>query len=398
MKVSKRAATLKPSSTLVISAAAKKMKQNGEDIVSFTAGEPDFDTPDNIKEAGIKAIKDGFTKYTPSSGIEPLREAIAEKLKTDNGLDYNFSQIVVSNGGKHALSNTFFAILDDGDEVIIPTPYWLSYPEMVTIATGVPVFAESLKENGYKITCEQLEKVLTKKTKAIIINSPNNPSGSVYSKEELTKIGEFAVKNDLLIISDEIYEYLLYEDNAKNVSIASISEEIKDRTIIVNGLSKSYSMTGWRMGYTACNPEIAKAIANIQSHCASNPNSIAQMAALEALRGGKDSIDKMRESFKERMNLMYEEISKIPQLSALKPEGAFYVFIDASKLLHKTVCGKNVETAVDLSELILEKAKVAVIPCNDFGCPEHIRLTFSISIPDIKKGISRIKDFIDENY
>lgn len=335
MKLSNKVMDITPSSTLAITAKAKQMKAEGIDVVGFGAGEPDFDTPDHIKKAAIEAIEDGFTKYTPAAGTLELKKAICDKFKTENGLEYKLNQIVISNGAKHSLTNTFMAILNPGDEVIIPAPFWLSYPQMVKLSDGVPVIAYTKKENNFKITIEELDEVITGRTKALIINSPSNPTGVVYSEEELRAIADFAVKHDLYVVSDEIYEKLIY-DGTKHISIASFNEEIYKRTIVINGVSKSYSMTGWRIGYLAAPEDVAKAISNMQSHATSNPNSIAQKATLAALTGSQACVEEMRKEFEIRRNYMVERLSQISFFSIIEPKGAFYVVIDLSNI-RKTI-------------------------------------------------------------
>lgn len=394
MKLSSKVMDITPSSTLAVTAKAKQMKADGIDVVGFGAGEPDFDTPEHIKQAAIKAIEEGFTKYTPASGTLELKKAICDKLKNENGLDYKLSQIVISNGAKHSLTNTFMAILNPGDEVIIPAPFWLSYPQMVKLADGVPVIVYAKKENDFKITIEDLESAVTDKTKALVINSPSNPTGVVYAKEELKAIADFAVKHDLYVISDEIYEKLIY-DGMKHVSIASFNEEIYKRTIIINGVSKSYSMTGWRIGYLAAPEDIAKVISNVQSHATSNPNSIAQKATLAALTGPQDCVEEMRKEFEARRNYMVERLNKIPSFSIIKPQGAFYVVIDISNILGKKFEGRVIETADDFSEILLEKESVAVVSCTDFGFSNCVRLSYAISLDSIKKGLDRIENFVN---
>lgn len=394
MKLSSKVMDITPSSTLAVTAKAKQMKADGIDVVGFGAGEPDFDTPEHIKQAAIKAIEEGFTKYTPASGTLELKKAICDKLKNENGLDYKLSQIVISNGAKHSLTNTFMAILNPGDEVIIPAPFWLSYPQMVKLADGVPVIVYAKKENDFKITIEDLESAVTDKTKALVINSPSNPTGVVYAEEELKAIADFAVKHDLYVISDEIYEKLIY-DGMKHVSIASFNEEIYKRTIIINGVSKSYSMTGWRIGYLAAPEDIAKVISNVQSHATSNPNSIAQKATLAALTGPQDCVEEMRKEFEARRNYMVERLNKIPSFSIIKPQGAFYVVIDISNILGKKFEGRVIETADDFSEILLEKESVAVVSCTDFGFSNCVRLSYAISLDSIKKGLDRIENFVN---
>ena len=396
MQISTKAAAVKESSTLAITAKAKALKAQGINIIGFGAGEPDFPTPAHISEAAIKAIHDGMTKYTPSSGIPALREAVCAKLLRDNGLMYAPSQIVVSNGAKHSLTNVFTALLNEGDEVLIPAPFWLSYAEMVSIAGGAPVLVHTEPETGFKATAAMLADALTPRTKALIINSPNNPTGMVYSRAALHEIADFAVVNDLYVISDEIYEKLIYDDECEHVSIASLGEDIYNRTIIVNGLSKSHSMTGWRIGYTASNETLAKVMGNLQSHGTSNPNSIAQYAALAALTGDQGCVEEMRLEFKKRRDYIYARIAAIPKLSILKPEGAFYAFVDVTGLYGKRVDGQKIVSAKDVAALLLEKARIAVVPCADFGLPDYIRLSYAISMAEIEKGIDRLERFIEK--
>ena len=396
MELSRKAKGIKPSSTLAISAKATELKAQGIDIVGFGVGEPDFETPRHIKDAGIKAIEEGFTRYTPASGIKELRVAVANKLKKDNGLDYDFSQIVISNGAKHSLVNAFMAILNEGDEVIIPAPYWLSYSEIVKIAGGVPVIVNTKKENKYMVTEAELNEVYSPKTKALVLVSPSNPTGMVYSLDELKMIADFAVSKDIFVISDEIYEKLIYDEDKKHISIASLGKEIYDRTIVINGVSKSYAMTGWRIGYTASNPEVAKLISSLQSHMTSNPNSIAQKATLEAIEGPQDCVEEMRLEFKKRRDYIFEREEKIPFISALKPEGAFYLFVDVSGLYGKEYDGVKINSASDMAQLLIEKKLVAVVPCADFGMPDYIRLSYATSLEIIKKGMDRIEEFVKD--
>ncbi len=395
LTLSRKAQAVKPSSTLAITAKAKELKAQGLDVVGFGAGEPDFNTPDNICNAAIKAIKDGFTKYTPASGIVELKQAVCDKFKKFNGLDYKPSQIVISNGGKHSLTNVFEAILNPGDEVIIPAPYWLSYPEIIKLSDGVPVFVRGEKENGYKVTAEQLQAATTEKTKALVLNTPNNPTGMIYSEEELRAIADYAVKNDIYVVSDEMYEYLVYNGN-KHISIASFNEEIYKRTITVSGLAKSYAMTGWRIGYTGSSEEIAKLMGSVQSHQTSNPNSIAQKAALEALTGDQSTVQMMLGEFDKRRKFMYEKMSALPYVSTEEPLGAFYIFADVSEALKKEYKGKKVETAAEFARILIEDYNVAVVPCADFGFPDHIRLSYAISVEQIDKGLTRIEKFLND--
>ena len=393
LTLSRKAAQVKPSSTLAITAKAKELKAEGIDVVGFGAGEPDFNTPENINEAAIAAIKSGFTKYTPASGTAELKKAVSRKFEEFNGLHYGTDQIVISNGGKHSLTNVFQAIMNPGDEVIIPAPYWLTYPEIVKLCDGVPVYVYGTKDSGYKVTAKQIEDAITDKTKAVILNTPNNPTGMVYSEGELRAIADVAVKNDIYVVADEMYENLIYGDK-KHVSIASLGEEIYKRTITCSGLSKSYSMTGWRIGYTGSSAEIAKLMGSIQSHQTSNPNSIAQKAALEALQGPQDAVAAMREEFDQRRKYMYERVSQMPLVDALEPEGAFYTFVDFTDVLEKSYKGVRIGTASRVAEILIEDYKVAVVPCQDFGFDNFIRLSYAISMENVKKGLDRIEEFV----
>jgi aspartate aminotransferase len=391
--LSKKALSISPSSTLAIDAKFKSMKAKGIDVVGFGAGEPDFDTPAHIKEAAIKAINEGFTKYTPASGMPQLREAVCRKFKRDNGLDYSPEQIVVSNGAKHSLVNAFMAICDPGDEVIIPAPFWVSYPEMVKMADGVPVFLNTSEENNFKFTIEDLKKAITAKTRALVLNSPSNPTGMVYSREELKEIAEVAVQNNIYIISDEIYEKLIY-DGMEHTSIATFGDEIKDLTIIINGVSKTYAMTGWRIGYTASNAKIAKVMGSIQSHATSNPNSIAQVAAIAALDGPQDDIEVMRKAFIERRDYMVDRINSIEGLSCSKPQGAFYVMMNIKSLLGKEFYGRVITNSDEFADVLLEKANVALVPGSGFGAEEYVRWSYATSMQNIVEGLNRIEKFI----
>lgn len=383
MEISTRAALLTPSLTLSIDSKAKAMKSEGIDICGFGAGEPDFDTPDHIKAAAIAALEQGFTKYTPSSGLPELRQAIADKLAADNGLEYRPSQVIVSNGAKHSCYNAILATCERGDEVIIPSPYWVSYPEMVRLAGAEPVIVQTSERNNWKMTAEEFENAMTPRTKMVIMNSPGNPSGSVYTREELEAIVAVAAEEDIYILSDEIYEKLVYDD-AQHVSIASLSKQAYDLTITVNGFSKSYAMTGWRLGYMGAPEEIAKAVDSIQSHSTSNPCSFAQKGAIAALKGDQQPLSDMHDEFDMRRNYMYERISKIPNITAVKPQGAFYVLVNISQL---GLSSQN------FSDRLLSKANVAVIPGVAFGDDRTIRLSYATSIDVIKKGLDRFQDF-----
>lgn len=394
MELSAKYKSVSPSSTLAIDSKYKAMKKAGEDVVGFGAGEPDFDTPEHIKDAAIKAIRDGMTKYTPASGTVELKKAICRKFKEDNGLDYEIENIVVSNGAKHSLMNALGAILNPGDEVLFSAPYWVSYKEMVKISDGVPVIIHTREADDFKFTAEELEAAITPKTKALILNTPSNPTGMVYREEELRKIAEVVIKHDLYVISDEIYEELIY-DIDRPASIATI-EGMKDRTIVVNGVSKTYAMTGWRIGYTAASKEITKLMSNVQSHYTSNPNSIAQVAAIAALTGPKDSVYEMKKAFNERRQYMVDRMNKIDGVSCLKPEGAFYVMMNISALKGKKYGDRVIATSDDFAEAFLEKELVAVVPCSGFGNDDFVRWSYATSMENIKKGLDRLEKFIGE--
>ena len=395
LELSKKAAAVKPSSTLAITAKAKELKAQGKDVVGFGAGEPDFNTPENICEAAIKAIKDGFTKYTPASGTNELKAAISKKFKEFNGLDYDTDQIVISNGGKHSLTNIFTALINPGDEVIIPAPFWLSYPEIVKLAGGVPVIVTTTKEQNFKLTAEDLVAAVTDKTKALVLNTPNNPTGMLYTEEELRAIAKVAVEKDFYVVADEMYEMLVYGEQ-KHISIASLGKDIYDRTITCSGLAKSYAMTGWRIGYTGSSKEIAKMMGSVQSHQTSNPNSIAQKAAVEALTGPQDSAEKMHAEFDKRRKYMYKRICDMDLLDALEPMGAFYVFVDGSAVLGKSYKGTKIESVPQMADILINEYNTAIVPCADFGFPDCFRLSYAISIEQIEKGLDRIESFIGE--
>jgi aspartate aminotransferase len=384
MKLAERVSQVTPSITLAIAAKAKAMRTEGIDVCSFSAGEPDFDTPAHIKAACVKALDEGKTKYGSASGEPKLREAIAQKLKRENGLDYKPENIIVTNGGKHSLYNLVIALIESGDEVIIPAPYWLSYPEMVTLAGGTPVIVQTDASTGYKITPQQLRQAITPKTKLFIINSPSNPTGMVYTPEELQGLAEVIVEKDILVVSDEIYEKIIY-DGVKQVSIGSLGEEIFARTIISNGFAKAYSMTGWRIGYLAGPLELIKATITLQSHSTSNVCTFAQYGAIAALEGEQDCVEEMRQAFAKRREVMYERLNGIPGLSCPKPEGAFYMLPDISKTGLKSL---------DFSNTLLEKEQVAVIPGVAFGVDNNIRLSYATDMATIEKGMDRLERFI----
>ncbi len=395
MYLSEKVKRISPSSTLAIDSKFKQMKADGIDVVGFGTGEPDFDTPDYIKQAAIEAIQSGKTKYTPAAGTMELRQAICEKFQRENGLHYEPTQVIVSNGAKHSLVNTFMAILNPGDEVIIPAPFWVSYPEMVKIADGVPVVIETKEADEFKFTAEEFERAITPKTRALVLNSPSNPTGMVYTEEELRAIADVAVKHGIYVVSDEIYEHLIYE--GKHVSIASFNNAIKDLTIIINGVSKTYAMTGWRIGYSASNPAIAKIMANLQSHASSNPNSIAQAATVAALSGGEEEIAFMKAEFQKRRDYMVERINQIPGVSCRNPHGAFYVVMNISALKGKTLGGKLIQTSDDFANVLLEQARVALVPCSGFGADDFVRWSYATSMENIKEGLDRLERFLSES-
>ncbi|WP_088102173.1 pyridoxal phosphate-dependent aminotransferase [Halalkalibacter urbisdiaboli] len=392
MNLAKRVLTLTPSTTLAITAKAKELKEQGHDVIGLGAGEPDFNTPQYIIDAAVRSMEEGHTKYTPSGGLPKLKEAIIEKFKQDQGITYKASEIIVGSGAKHILYTLFQALLDEGDEVIIPTPYWVSYPEQVKLAGGEPVYIEGLESNEFKVTAEQLEQAITNKTKAFILNSPSNPTGSMYSKEELAEIGEICLKHDVLIVSDEIYEKLVY-GGAIHTSIAEISEALKEQTLIVNGVSKSHSMTGWRIGYAAGNQDLVKAMTNLASHSTSNPTANAQYGSIAAYTEDDGSVEKMRQAFEERLNKVYDKLITIPGVSCVKPKGAFYLFPNVSEAARMT----GFDNVDDWVAAILEEEKVALVPGSGFGAPENVRLSYATSLDLLESALERIERFIRNN-
>jgi aspartate aminotransferase len=389
IKLAQRVKALTPSTTLAITAKAAELKSLGHDVIGLGAGEPDFNTPQHIIDAAVQSMNAGYTKYTPSAGLPALKKAIQEKFKKDQGIEYKPNEIIVVNGAKHALFTLFQVLLDDGDEVIIPTPYWVSYPEQVKLAGGVPVYIEGLELNDYKITPEQLKLAVTEKTRAVIINSPSNPTGMIYSKEELEAIGNVCLEKDILIVSDEIYEKLIYGEN-KHISIAEISPQLKEQTIIINGVSKSHSMTGWRIGYAAGNKDIITAMTNLASHSTSNPTTTAQYGTIAAYNGTENTVEQMRRAFEERLNIIYNQLIDIEGFSCIKPQGAFYLFPNVKKAAELT----GFETVDQFVEGLLEDAKVAVIPGSGFGTSDNIRLSYATSLETLEEAIKRIKEFI----
>ncbi|WP_163526205.1 pyridoxal phosphate-dependent aminotransferase [Halobacillus ihumii] len=392
MELAKRVQTLTPSSTLAITAKAKELKSEGHDVIGLGAGEPDFNTPHHIIAAAADAMEEGLTKYTPSGGIPDLKKAILSKMKDDHNLNYSTDEVIVTTGAKHALFTLFQVLLNKGDEVIVPAPYWVSYPEQIKLAEGTPVIVKAKEENQFKITPQQLEESITKQTKAVIINSPSNPTGMIYSEDELRAIGEVCVKHDILIVSDEIYEKLIYSDD-QHVSMAQLSDELFKQTIIINGVSKSHSMTGWRIGYALGQAKIIKAMTNMASHSTSNPTSISQYAALAAYKGSNEEVKKMRQAFHERLDALHTWLLEIPGVSCEKPKGAFYLFPNVIETAKK--CGFN--TVDEWVTTLLEEEKVALVPGSGFGSPENVRLSYATSIDQLEEAAKRLKRFVEKN-
>ncbi|WP_419881185.1 pyridoxal phosphate-dependent aminotransferase [Peribacillus sp. B-H-3] len=390
MKLANRVKALAPSTTLAITAKAKELKSQGLDIIGLGAGEPDFNTPEHIIKAAARSMEEGHTKYTPSAGLPKLKQAIISKLKKDQGLEYTSSEIIVGSGAKHVLYTLFQAILDEGDEVIVPIPYWVSYPEQIKLAGGTPVYVEGHEDNSFKITKKQLEEAITGKTKAIIINSPSNPTGMIYTEEELRELGEVCLLHDIMIVSDEIYEKLVYDGNG-HVSIAQVSPELKKQSIIINGVSKSHSMTGWRIGYAAGDEELIKAMTNLASHSTSNPTTTAQYGAIAAYEGSQDAVEEMRKAFESRLNAIYGKLTSIPGFHCLKPQGAFYLFPNVKEAAERT----GFENVDDFARGLLEEALVAVIPGSGFGAPDYIRLSYATSLDALEKAVERIHSFVE---
>ena len=397
MELSKLARELKPSATLAITAKAKEMKSQGIDVIGFGAGEPDFDTPENIKEFAKRSIDNGFTKYTAASGIDELKNAIISRIKEDYNVEYEKKEIFVGSGAKHVLYNLFQVLLDLNDEVIIPAPYWVSYPEQVRIAGGKPVILTTEQSNGFKVKPSEIENVITDKTKILVLNYPSNPTGVTFTKEELVEIANLAEKNDLIIISDEIYDKTLYSET-KHTSFVQINDSIKDRTILVNGVSKTYSMTGWRIGYAAGNKKVLAAMNNLAGQSTSNPTSIAQKASVEAFSGPQDKVNEMVVEFKKRRDFICKELNNINGISCLVPDGAFYVFPDISYYFGKEYKNGKIENSVDFADFLLNEAKVAVVPGIEFGSDKNIRISYATSMHDIKEGIKRIKGKLEEFF
>ncbi|MED4226832.1 pyridoxal phosphate-dependent aminotransferase [Neobacillus cucumis] len=389
MKLANRVMALTPSTTLAITAKAKELKEKGEDVIGLGAGEPDFNTPQHILDAAVKSMNEGHTKYTPSAGLPALKKAIINKFETDQGLSYKPNEVIVGNGAKHVLYTLFQVILNDGDEVIIPTPYWVSYPEQVKLAGGVPVYVDGLEQNHFKITPQQLKEAITDKTKAVIINSPSNPTGVLYTEKELLELGKVCLEEDILIVSDEIYEKLVY-GSAQHVSIAQLSPDLKEQTIVINGVSKSHSMTGWRIGYAAGNKQVVEAMTNLASHSTSNPTTTAQYAAIAAYNGSQEPVEEMRQAFEKRLEIIYDKLVAIPGFTCVKPQGAFYLYPNVKNAAELT--GFN--SVDDFVEALLVEAKVAVIPGSGFGTPDNIRLSYATSLEQLEKAVERIGQFV----
>lgn len=394
-KLSTTASAVRASTTLAVDSLAKQMKADGYDVIGFGTGEPDFDTPDNIKAAGIKAIQDGQTKYTPAAGIIPLRKAAAARLKLDFDLDYDYTDIVIASGAKHNVYIALCALLDPGEEIIVPAPYWVSYFEMVHMAGGVPVIVSAGEEQSFKFSAAALEAAITDKTKALLLNNPSNPTGMLYSRSELTAIAEVCKKYDIYVIADEIYSGLVYDD-AEFVSFATLSDDAKDRTIIISGVSKSYAMTGWRIGYSASNKEVATVMSNFLSHSTGAPGTMCQFAAVEALNGPQDGIEAMKKVFEVRRNYIVQRMNTIPGVSCIMPEGAFYIMMNIKDLLGKTLGGKVINNDDDFAVAFLEKGLVAVVPCSGFGIPNFVRWTYATSMENIREGLDRLEKFLTD--
>ena len=391
--ISKIAAAVSPSATLAVNALAKKMRAEGKDVVGFGTGEPDFETPDRISYAGIRAICDGQTKYTPAAGIVPLRKAVCKRLKEDYDLDYDETQVVVASGAKHSVYLALAVLVDPGDEVILPAPYWVSYYEMIRLVGGVPVVVTAGEDQNFKITAEQLEAAITEKTKAVMINNPSNPTGAIYTKEELQALADICVRHDFFIIADEIYDKLIY-DGACFMSIPTLGEDVKAHTILINGVSKTYSMTGWRVGYAVAEKPVASAMSSYASHSTGAPATMAQYAAQEALEGPQDEVEAMRKVFEERRNYLVSRMNAMDGVSCLTPNGAFYVMMNLEQLFGKTIDGEVIATADDFARLFLEKSMVAVVSCTAFGAPSFVRWSYATSMENIQKGMDRLEQFL----
>jgi len=393
-EISKIASNVQASTTLTVDALFKQMKADGIDVIGFGAGEPDFDTPENIKEAAFKAIRNGHTKYTHSSGMPELRKSVADRLMEDCGIDYTPEQIVATSGAKHNVYVTLRTLIDEGDEVILPAPYWVTYAEIIKMTGGIPVIVPALESNDFKITKEQLEAAVSSKSKLFILNNPSNPTGMLYNENELKELADICVKHDLYIMSDEIYYNLVY-DGKKFTSVAKLGDDIKERTIIINGVSKTYAMTGWRIGYSASNKNLAVIMGNYLSHSTSSPSTISQLAAIEALKGSQDSVIIMRDEFEKRRDYIVRRINKMDGVSCRNPDGAFYVMLNIEKQIGRTLGGILINNSDDFSLAFLESGKVAAVSCTGFGCENFIRLTYASSMESIKEGMDRLESFIE---
>lgn len=390
MELSQRVQKLTPSSTLAITAKANELKAAGQAVIGLAAGEPDFNTPENIIQAAFKAVEEGKTKYTPAGGLPKLKEAIQQKLERDEGLRYELNEIMVASGAKHALYNLFQSILDEGDEVIIPIPFWVSYPEQVKLAGGEPVYVTTDESTEFKVTADQLDSVLSHKTKAIILNTPSNPTGAIYSREELQAVADWAVQHQIIVVSDEIYETLVYD--GEHISIAALGEDIKKLTVIINGVSKSHSMTGWRIGYAAGDGQLIKAMTDLASHSTSNPTTPSQWAAIEAYEGDQTFLREMNKTFKSRLDAIYPQLMEIPGIECIKPKGAFYLYPNVKETVR--LCGLG--NADQFVEELLETSLVAVVPGSSFGSPDNIRLSYATDLESMTEAIKRIKQFVEE--
>ncbi len=395
-ELSSLAQAVQASTTLAIDALAKQMKADGIDVIGFGAGEPDFNTPENIKQAGIDAINDNFTRYTPVSGIQPLKESVCLRMKNDCGVEYQPSQIVVASGAKHNVYLALRALVNPGDEVILLAPYWVSYIELVKMVGGKPVVITAQESEGFKVTAQELEAAITPNTKCVILNNPSNPTGMVYSREELEPMAEVCVRNQVYVISDEIYYDLVY-DGLKFASFASLGDEVKELTILVNGVSKSYAMTGWRIGYACANKMISTVMSNYLSHSAGNASSISQRAAAEALAGPQDKVEYMRKEFEKRRNYMVSRMNQISGISCIKPEGAFYVMMNIENLLGQTIHGEKINSSDDFASALLKYGLVATVPGTGFGAPNFVRWSYATSMENIENGLDRLEHFLKEN-
>lgn len=391
MKLAQRTSWIAPSATMAMDAAAKEMQRQGINVISFGVGEPDFDTPDNVKEAAYRAIKDGKTKYTPASGIHELKVAIQQRFALDNNLSYDLDQIMVTVGAKHALYNVTQVLLDPGDEVIIPAPYWVSYVEQVRVTGATPVVIQTTAENGFRMTAQQLEAAITPKTKMIMLNSPSNPTGAVYRREELQAVADIAVKHGLIVVSDEIYQPFIY-GGERHTSIAELGDDIKALTLIVHGVSKSHAMTGWRIGYVAGDAKVIKAMTSLQSHSTSNPTSVAQWAAIEALTGPQDAMKQMVQEFVKRRDYLVERLRALPGVTCDVPDGAFYVFPRIDSVFGRSYDGVTIRTSEDLCQLLLRKAHVSIVPGSAFGAEGYFRISYATSMENIKTGMDRVEE------